>query len=307
MFRAIAVLSLLLAACGGDGGSAPTPTPTPTSSFPTISQLVEITALRGFSLVNEDSNISFTRVEENGTATVSLDGVRTSVRFVSPVYDTQFLNSDRVTPDDSLGSSFPIEDVFQQDDGITIKRVTIVRPEIGDAKFDYLRAFTYQILDSTTGGPALEDVYRTTAGLESDTSVVNANGGVTYKFVVRGLGRRNSLPTFIDQEDDPKNVGTLNIAVNGNQVSFDIDVFGRLLNDNEVFIGKFRGEGSFSGDGSSFSGDIVAQNGRTDSAAGTFVGAFYGPNADEVAMSMQVDASTDIRLLFGLSVYGLRN
>ena len=298
----------LLSSCGGDGGSTPAPTPPPVAApaFPTISQLNEITPLNGFSVVNERANISFTRLENDGTATVSLDRTLTFVRFLSPTYDTQFRDVDQVETTDQPGISLPVERILQQSDGTNLKRLIIYRPRVSSTSLNYLRAFQYSVLDPS-GNLIERDVYNTTAGLHSTGSAVRTNQGASYRFVLRGLGRKGSLPTLVESPVDDKNVGIVKISPDGTGISFDIDVYGSLLNETIVYIGKLRGEGKFDANGSSFSGNITAPEALIDPAAGRFTGALYGPNADEIAIGMKVDGSTDIRLNFGLRLYGVRN
>jgi hypothetical protein len=262
--------------------------------------------LRGSSLINVNANFSAFRIEGTGTATVSTNGAYDTVRFISPVYDTQFANAERVMPDDSFGAFFPAEAAFEKTDGQVLRRLTVAQPKIGSDGFEYLRAFTYGVSDAGTGNPLTEDFYRTTAGLESSIGTASAAAGASYKLVYRGLGRRNSLPTLVDERSDAVNSGSIRITSSGNQVEITGRFFGRLINDDEVLVGNITGTGGFTGDGSSFTGTFQVLDGGPAVDGGTFVGAFYGPNADEVVLTFELDADPNVRLVFGITVFGLR-
>jgi hypothetical protein len=306
----IGAMACALAACGGGGSgspaASPSPTPTPSStptppSFPRYDELTSETDLRASTLTFVDSTL----------VTALLEPVASSTVRVDPIADTLTLlfagRSVTVGPGD-LTSSDEESDIYEIVEGSVRTTVTTLRPEVDGQRVDYLRLFNVSETETGTNRP-IGDLVNLLGGLETDDADVVAQGDGEYTGLLRGIGRLDSIPSIADEDSDPFNLAAVTIDAANRTVSVTFDFEGRALSDSSQVRdgGSFRGEATLSDDGSSFEGVLERLDVGGEANVGTFAGAFYGPEADEVAIQYEIDAITRPRVFFAGQIYGRRD
>lgn len=275
------VLGLTVAACGGGVDSTPTPTPTETPT-PTPTGPVEpyLTVAQAFAA---PSNKIFNSAGVLWSKTGSAD----PTGYESYAFGSKLLigynettDTYKVTPSGQTAVEFPIgsatpgttSSFTKTTSGVT-DTLNITIPQVGSVPLSYTMLFDFTRSTSSTGKV---ESWRSAGGIITQVNDMPRTGTGTYTMMVDGTATRDGdSKTYLL---GGLSTGTFSAKFAEGKIDTTLVLKGEAAGGATSDFGTATGTGTFNVASPVFAGTLTG----TNSAAGKFSGAFFGPQAGEV-------------------------
>lgn len=274
-------IAVVLGGCGGGSGVASTPAPTPTPTPASYTKIVDMSGDRTFQTAGVQYSTS-TAGFNNGTTQSFGSGVTLAYTASTDSYkltapdgtSTTFTPSDVVAPSPSA----PNSQHWTRQNASAREDFYLTAPTVNGVALSYTIVGSWQ---RTTSVPGVSDVRLAVGGVLTIASDMPRTGSASYAVAVGGGAAQNG--SFYTLSGNSS--GTFSADFASNAVTTSLTLAGTVLPNGTTVtpIGTFNGTGTIGSGGPGFTGTLSG-----GSTSGIFSGAFFGPQALEMAYDFQL-------------------
>ncbi len=308
----------LLSACGGDGSSSPSatsasPTPTPTpSASPTPSPTPGPSGYTRFDDLSGDQEFS-TACSTFGNSSQDPERITPFEEFFTYSF-TQATQTWRLagqTLQGTTDSSFGPQDIVEDTIGVVTRyergdeRFSISTPQLTVGSVNYARtARQLTLVDGAGGTPFYRCVFGVPTRLDDPLPSTEFSFGqamdhfgymaVTDNDLILRTYQPDASTSDIEVDPDARTI-SIRFEVAGPEITRDPNTGTVTIASTNTLIETYRGTATYEDDVQGFTGELFLadQNPANAEAVGTFSGAFFGPQGEEIAIAYQVTEFPD--------------